>query len=534
MKFGPVRASEAEGAILAHGLRLPGGIAIRKGTVLAHGDISAIIAAGIDEVIVARAESDDIGENDAAYAIANALVGPGLRAEAAATGRVNLYATADGLFVADAEKVNSINRIDPGITLATLPNLLEVNSGRMVATVKIIPYAVDGAAVASAAAAAGNGVIAINAYSPRRIGVVATQLPSLKPSVMDKTIRVLKGRLAISGSSIVREIRTEHLQEAVAAGIRALIGESDIVLVFGASAICDVDDVIPTAIKAEGGKVLHFGMPVDPGNLMLLGEVDGKPVIGAPGCARSPAENGFDWILQRLIAGRKVTADEITGMGVGGLLMEIGSRPQPREGRRAAPRLSAVILAAGQSKRMGTANKMLAKLGNKPLVAHVAEAALAAHPAEVIVVTGHEADVVGAALGNKTLRLVHNADFTSGMASSLVAGIKAVDDASDGVIMLLGDMPLVSGAMIEKMANAFGASSPAPVVVAAHNGERGNPVIWPRRLLERLMKLTGDKGARDLLVELADETVMVELGEAASLDLDTPEALEKVGGTISA
>ncbi|MCB1449820.1 MAG: molybdopterin-binding/glycosyltransferase family 2 protein [Nitratireductor sp.] len=533
MKFGPVRASEAEGAILAHGLRLPGGIAIRKGTVLAHGDISAIMAAGIDEVIVARAESDDIGENDAAYAIANALVGPGLRAEAAATGRVNLYATADGLFVADAEKVNSINRIDPGITLATLPNLLEVNSGRMVATVKIIPYAVDGAAVASAAAAAGNGVIAINAYSPRRIGVVATQLPSLKPSVMDKTIRVLKGRLAISGSSIVREIRTEHLQEAVAAGIRALIGESDIVLVFGASAICDVDDVIPTAIKAEGGKVLHFGMPVDPGNLMLLGEVDGKPVIGAPGCARSPAENGFDWILQRLIAGRKVTADEITGMGVGGLLMEIGSRPQPREGKSRNPKISAIILAAGQSTRMGPANKLLAKIDGKPMIAHVADAAIGAHPFDVIAVTGHQAQSVKEALSDRALKLVHNAEFATGMASSLRAGISAVDPASDGAMVMLGDMPRIEAAMLEKVINAFAASKPHPVVVATCNGKRGNPVIWPRRFFEQLLQVQGDKGARDLLADLVNETVMVEIGEAASLDLDTREALERAGGSLS-
>ncbi|MEZ5870361.1 MAG: molybdopterin-binding/glycosyltransferase family 2 protein [Nitratireductor sp.] len=534
MKFGSVPVSEAEGGVLAHALRLPDGKTIRKGTLLRQSDVRAIVAAGIDAVIVARAGPDDIGENDAALAIADALLSSGLRAEAASTGRVNIYSTADGVFRASVELVDAINRIDPGITLATLANFVEVNSGRMVATVKIIPYAVSARSVTCAVSLAKGEVIGVDAYSPKRIGVVATQLPSLKPTVMDKTIRVLEGRLAISGSVISGEIRTAHNSQAVAQGIRQLIDKCDIVLVFGASAICDIDDVIPTAIRSEGGSVLHFGMPVDPGNLMLLGEIGGKPVIGAPGCARSPAENGFDWILQRLVAGREVSANEITGMGVGGLLMEIGTRPQPREGRRVAPRLSAVILAAGQSKRMGTANKMLAKLGNKPLVVHVADAALAAHPAEVIVVTGHEADAVGAALSNETLRLVHNPDFTSGMASSLVAGIKAVDDASDGVIVLLGDMPLVSGAMIEKMANAFGASSPAPVVVAAHNGERGNPVIWPKRHLERLMKLTGDKGARDLLGELADETVMVELGEAASLDLDTPEALEKAGGTISA
>lgn len=533
MKFGPVPVDEAEGAILAHALRLPQGMVLRKGTVLGSADLAAVRAGGIGEVIVARKGPDDIGEDDAALAIADALLASGLRAEAASTGRVNLYATVDGLFRANVELVDAINRIDSGITLATLANLVEVNAGRMVATVKIIPYAVDAGSLSRAIAVAGGDVIAIDAYIPKRIGVVATQLPSLKASVMDKTIRVLEGRLAISGSVISAEIRTAHNTQAIAEGIRALIGKSDIVLIFGASAICDIDDVIPSAIRAEGGSVLHFGMPVDPGNLMLLGEIRGKPVIGAPGCARSPAENGFDWILQRLIAGREVSANEITGMGVGGLLMEIGTRPQPREGRRVSPRLSAVILAAGQSKRMGTANKLLAELDGKPLVAHAADAALAARPAEVIVVTGHEAGRVGAALGDKSLRLVHNPDFASGMASSLVAGLAAVEPASDGVIVLLGDMPLVNGAMIEKMANAFGASEPAPIVIATSKGERGNPVIWPRRHVERLMQLTGDKGARDLLTELAGETVMVELGEAAALDLDTREALERAGGRIS-
>ncbi len=103
------------------------------------------------------------------------------------------------------------------------------------------------------------------------------------------------------------------------------------VIVFGASALCDFDDVIPAAIRAAGGEVLRAGMPVDPGNLLVLGRLGETPVIGAPGCARSPKENGFDWVLDRLIAGLDVTSDDIAGMGVGGLLMEIPTRPQPRE-----------------------------------------------------------------------------------------------------------------------------------------------------------------------------------------------------------
>jgi molybdenum cofactor cytidylyltransferase len=108
-----------------------------------------------------------------------------------------------------------------------------------------------------------------------------------------------------------------------------LIGP-DIVVVFGASAISDRRDVIPAAIEMAGGRIEHLGMPVDPGNLLLIAQMQGKPVLGAPGCARSPKENGFDWVLQRLLAGLTVGRAEIVALGVGGLLMEIKTRPQPR------------------------------------------------------------------------------------------------------------------------------------------------------------------------------------------------------------
>lgn len=295
MKFGTLPLAEATGAILAHALQLPDG-RLRKGTRLGAGEIARIAAAGIDRVIAAKPGSGDVGEDEAAGRIASALASSAIRAEPAATGRANLYAEVDGVFTADRARVDAINGVDPGITLATLGHLKAVNAGRMVATVKIIPYAVGAGAVETAVELAAGAVIGIDRFVPRRIGVVATKLPSLKASVMDKTIRVLEGRLMASRSRLSGEIRTQHAAPAIAAGIAELLPASDIVLVFGASAICDIDDIIPTAIRSLGGKIVHFGMPVDPGNLMLLGEIDGKPVIGAPGCARSPAENGFDWI----------------------------------------------------------------------------------------------------------------------------------------------------------------------------------------------------------------------------------------------
>src|SRR5262249_53917315 len=155
------------------------------------------------------------------------------------------------------------------------------------------------------------------------------------------------------------------------------------------------------AVEAVGGTLEHFGMPVDPGNLMLVASVQGRAVLGAPGCARSPKENGFDWVLARLLCELPVTRHDITRMGVGGLLVEMVTRPQPREAEAgAAPgrRVGAIVLAAGRSTRMGGPNKLLADIGGKPLVRIAVEQALASRARPVVVVTGHQREQVEVAL----------------------------------------------------------------------------------------------------------------------------------------
>jgi molybdenum cofactor cytidylyltransferase len=276
-------------------------------------------------------------------------------------------------------------------------------------------------------------------------------------------------------------------------------------------------------------------MPVDPGNLMLIGEVRGQPVLGAPGCARSPKENGFDWVLMRLLAGLPVSRSDVTGMGVGGLLMEIVTRPQPRDEpvKEVARRIAAVILAAGRSTRMGGPNKMLAEIGGKPLVRIAAEQALASRARPVIVVTGHQRETVEAALKGLDVRVVHNPNFAEGLSTSVKTGLAAVPADVDGAIVLLGDMPQVKSALIDKLIAAFDPERGALVVIPTIEGKRGNPVVWSRRFFSELMALEGDVGARHLIGRYPEAVAEVPLTDNAALtDVDTPEALRQVKAEI--
>lgn len=332
MQFGSMTLAEALGAVCVHSVRLPQGV-VKKGTLLGEREIASLHEAGIERVVAARLEPGDIGEDEAARRLALRVSGPGVRVEKAFTGRCNLYAEAAGVLVLDVPAIDGVNGIDESITLATLPAYRAVQEGEMIGTVKIIPFAVPESLVGRAMAAAGAApLIRVSGFSPLKVGVVSTVLPGLKPSVIRKTLAVMQERLDPAGARVTADIQTLHDAASLTEALQRLSREEhDLFVVFGASAITDRRDVIPAAIEAAGGEVEHFGMPVDPGNLMLVGRLAGRPVLGAPGCARSPKENGFDWVLQRLLAGLPVTGRDITRLGVGGLLMEIVQRGLPRE-----------------------------------------------------------------------------------------------------------------------------------------------------------------------------------------------------------
>ncbi|CCE95916.1 unnamed protein product [Sinorhizobium fredii HH103] len=536
MRFGPVPLAEAEGAILAHAVKTAEG-KLAKGHRLSANDLAMLADAGMGEVIVARLDPDELPEDEAAARIAAAIAPDHLRFSSAATGRVNVYATVSGLFVAGRAIVDRVNRIDPAITLACLADHVAVNAGDMVATIKIIPLAVRGNFVEQAAAVLrAEPAFEVKPFAPKRAALIATELPSLKRQVMDKTRAVLAARLAQAGSSLDTERRVAHTEPAVAAAIAELRSTHDLLIIFGASAVADPHDVVPAAVRSAGGTVERVGMPVDPGNLLVLGRLDEIPVIGAPGCARSPREKGFDWILNRLLAGEWPSPTDITGLGVGGLLKEIPTRPQPREVvvRPQLGPVAIVVLAAGRASRMGPAgkHKLLAEFDGVPLVRRSVDTALAVGKGKVVVVTGYREQEIRAALSGLSVTFVSNPDYESGMASSLVAGLSAVEEGSSGMLVMLADMPGVTAGHLSKMIEAFHAESGRAVVRAVTEGQRGNPVILPRSTFAVVRQLVGDVGARHIVERCGLPVIDVELGAAARLDVDTPEAILAAGGIL--
>jgi len=534
MKFGAVAPKEAVGATAVHTIR-QGSLVLKKGTLIGPGEVAALEAAGIEDIVVARLEADDVSEDVAAAEIAKAVAGQSVHVDRAFTGRANLFAQSAGVLVIDKDSVDRLNRIDEAITFATLPAYKPVVAGEMIATVKIIPFGVAKAARDTALAGAKQPLLRVAPYRIRKVGIVSTVLPGLAAKVIEKTLKITADRLAPAGAVIIAERRVPHEREALAKALDEVLNAgAELAIVFGASAIADRRDVIPAALEEIGGTVTHFGMPVDPGNLMMIGSAGGRPVLGAPGCARSPKENGFDWVLMRLLAGLPVPREDITGLGVGGLLMEIVTRPQPRqeppeEPVEAGRSIAAIVLGAGRSSRMGGPNKLVAEINGKPLIRMVVEQALASRARPVLVVTGHQRERVEAALSNLPVRFVHNPHYADGLGTSLRAGIAALPAEADGAIVCLGDMPQVDAALIDRLIGAIDPGKGALVAVPTMDGKRGNPVVWSRRFFPELMAVEGDIGARYLIGRYPEAVAEVPVsGTAVLTDVDTPEALQAV------
>ena len=520
MIFGPVATAEAVGAVLAHTHRLPGRV-IKKGSVLDRAAVDALLAANHAHVVAARLEPGDVGEDAAADRLADALRGPHTTRTRASTGRVNLIADTAGLLRLDTPAVDAFNAVDESVTVATLRDCDVVAPGTMLATVKVIPFAVPGTVLEAALSKA--APLRVQPFRPLRVALVLSTTPGLKQSVLDGTVEATAARVSGLGGTLLPHVVCAHDEHAIADALRGF-PDADILLVSGASAVVDRRDVGPAGIVRAGGAILHFGMPVDPGNLICVGRLGTRPALVLPGCARSPQPNGVDWVLQRLFAGVPVDGPSVSAMGVGGLLKDVSARPLPRA--KAAPTVAAVVLAAGRSSRMAPHHKLLIpdRTGT-PMLARTVDHVLGSRARPVIVVTGHRADAIQAALPGRPLRFVHAPDHADGLSASLRAGIAAVPEEAAAAIVCLGDMPDVDAETLDRLIAAYDPVEGRLIAVPTANGALGNPVLWDRRFFPDLLALTGDRGARALLSLHAESIAEVECGDAVLRDYDTFDAL---------
>ncbi len=532
MKFGPVAPAQARGAILAHSVRLAGRT-LKKGRALTVADVAALEAAGVAEITVAIPGPDEVAEDEAALRIAQALAGAAAHVEISApfTGRANLFARAGGVLTLDAARIAAVNALDEAATIATLPDLARAAPRQMLATVKIIPYAAPAAVVAQAEAIlCASPALTLAPFRWRAAHLVLTATHGMKPSLLDKGAQAVRTRMASLGVAALSEARVVHDADALAQALVAAPDAAEALLILTGSATSDRADVGPAALLRAGGRIARFGMPVDPGNLLFLGALGGRTVIGLPGCARAPSLNGADWVIERLAAGLEVGADDIAAMGVGGLLKEIPSRPTPRAGGAEAlsrkPRVAAILLAAGSARRMRGGDKLLELVDGAPMLRRAAQALCDSRADRTIVVLRPGDAARRAALEGLDVRIVENPAAPEGMAASIRAALAATPADADAVLLALGDMPEIGPAHIDALIAAYAPEEGRVICRAvSEDGADGHPVLFGRRFFETLARLEGDRGAREIIAahpELVERAPTP--GRGAVIDLDTPEA----------
>ena len=331
MTFGETPVAEAAGAILAHKLYDGGGrLVFNKGRLLRESDLAALRRLGLERVTVMRLSEADLHEDEAARRIGRAVAGENVKWRTPGVGRANITAAVRGILHVNVPHLEKINNIYDGITIATLSQFSLVDAGDMIALVKIVPFGVPLARVIDVERIAASGaVLSVAPLQANRVALIVSGMAATRDRLLRSFTRPVRDRIEGWGSALLPPLYVAHEAAAIADAI-ADSANADLILVAGISAIIDREDIVPTALQIAGGSLTVHGVPVDPGTLLMLGYLGDVPVVGAPGCIKSPKTNVIDWILPRLLTGERLTRADLVSMGHGGLLQDIAERPMPR------------------------------------------------------------------------------------------------------------------------------------------------------------------------------------------------------------
>lgn len=330
MFFGEVKTKDSENGILSTSLMLDENglkIKIKKGTLINKKIINLLLENKIKYITCAKLEKNDVDENLAVHKISKQLINKknsNLKLSTATQGRCNILSKINGLLKFDPQQLLSINSITDEIGVASLKPYSLIKKDQIVASIKAIPFGIN-KNILQKIEKASIECLQILPFQNMNVHLIQTKNENTPDKILKKTVLVTEKRLlSLNLKKFVDKI-CDHNVKSLSKIIQNSIEEgANIILVFGVSAICDINDIIPQALRVNNGTVVRLGMPVEPGNLMLLGQIHNSnktiPFIGMPGCARSQKENGVDWILWRLFCGLDICNEDINEMGNGGLL----------------------------------------------------------------------------------------------------------------------------------------------------------------------------------------------------------------------
>lgn len=533
MKFERVKTVNATGTVLGHTHRLAkegeASQRLSKGTQLEATHIDMLLEAGLDSVMVAVLEPDDVLENPAVERLAQLFLGMGIGIESPRQGRCNLYAVHSGVLDYDVSLIHRLNTLDWRVGLAIKHGGL-IEAGTVFASIKVIPYAVPQAVIdaweSESELQSGFG-LQVYPLQRQHVALIVSHYPGQSSSTQ-RIVDVHRNRVEVLGSQLDRVYRCEHSVASVAKALQSIVTEGwDVVLFYGASAVVDIDDTLPVAIRSVGGEVERVGMPVEPGNMLLLGQIEYCPVIGVPRCAQHIQQSGLDFVLARVLSGAPLSSFHISQMGVGGYLKSPSLPVVPITRRR---KVGAVVLMAGLSSRMKAHNKLSMSIptqdGHTTVAFQTVQRILSAGYAPVVVVTGHQEREIRALLKGLAVQFVHNPGFVGGMGTSIAKAFSVLSGWDAGVLAL-GDMPFVGETVLAKLYQRS-EEFPEHIVVPVHKGRRGHPIIFPSELLAELQQCSDDVGARAVLENHHDIIEKVDVSEESIFwDVDTEDLLRR-------
>ena len=534
MKILGLDPEESLGSVIAQTYNLPGKT-ISKGTFVTSEIVDYFKEFDVQTILCAVPANGDIHEDEAAEAISNAIDKNQIYVEKASTGRVNFKSQSLCLVRYERALIREVNLVDESIAFSIVEHNQLLAKNDLIATLKIIPFFTQKKYVDQVISIlAKNELFKTHSLNKKKVSLIQTSFEWQKKSMFKATSNVTRNRLEALDCSLNEEKLICHDYKALCSEIRSSTGSGiDILLISGASAITDRSDYIPKAILSEGGEIIQYGLAVDPGNLLLIGKVGNTTVIGMPGCARSPKLNGFDWVLQLLMADIPISREELAEMGAGGLLMEIASRPLPRALAKSVSKrekkVMGVILAAGNSTRMGKDYKLLRNIGDAPLIRNTAIEMLKSDLDSCSIVLGYQSDKVADVIKDLNVNLILNPLWKEGQASSLRAAINTLDSTYSDLLIMLGDLPGIKSIHINSIIeeHLLTDNRKSKITIPSFKGQKGNPVIWGRSFIDDLSNLEGDVGGRTLFSEHPAAINILEMDDPWVVkDIDTPEDFE--------